>query len=77
VAGWIQGNRGGVKRDVAVAVNGRVEATSRTFTLDGVPAETFTMTVPESSLRRGRNRIEVFAVRGGRSPRLTLLASAP
>jgi hypothetical protein len=76
VAGWVLGNRGGVKRAVAVAVNGRIQATSRTFTLKGIPLETFSLIVPESSLRRGRNLVDVLAVGHGRSPRLTLLARA-
>jgi hypothetical protein len=72
VAGRVLGSRGGVKRDVVVAVNGRVRATGRTFTLKGSRTERFSLSLPESSLRTGRNRVEVFAVRG-RARRLVLL----
>ena len=75
VAGWIaEGERPG-RRVVAVGVNGRIQAVARTFRLRGRSAELFSLMVPESSLRRGRNRVEVFEVVGrGRSPRLLRLA---
>ena len=50
-------------RDIAVAVNGRIEAVGNTFHLaEGEKGELFAVMVPESSLRRGRNRIDVFEV---------------
>lgn len=72
VAGGVRG-RGG-RRDVAVAVNGRIEGVGRTFALAGDRAEHFAVNVPESALRDGRNLIEVFEVT--RSGRLRLLARA-
>ena len=55
------GGSGG--RDIAVALNGRVAAVGNTFTLaEGEPGELFSVMVPESALRRGRNRIDVFEV---------------
>jgi hypothetical protein len=55
------GGSGG--RDIAVALNGRVAAVGNTFTLaEGEPGELFSVMIPESALRRGRNRIDVFEV---------------
>jgi hypothetical protein len=54
---------GAVGRDVAVAMNGHIEAVGNTFELaEGEKGELFAVMVPESSLRRGRNRIDVFEV---------------
>ena len=53
-------------------VNGRIEAVGRSFRLAGDPTEHFAFMVPETSLREGRNRIEVFEVVAG--DRLRLLA---
>ena len=50
-------------RDIAVALNGRIAAVGNTFTLaEGEPGELFSVMVPESALRSGRNRIDVFEV---------------
>ena len=46
-----------------MALNGRIAAVGNTFTLaEGEPGELFSVMVPESALRRGRNRIDVFEV---------------
>ena len=71
IAGDLTGADGG-RRDLAVALNGRVEAVGRSFYLTGDPTEHFAFNVPESALREGRNRVEVFEVVGGQ--RLRLLA---
>jgi sulfatase-like protein len=52
-------------RDLAVAVNGRIAAVGRSFHLDGRRSEFFSLIVPESSLRRGRNSVELLEVRPG------------
>lgn len=50
--------------DLAVAVNGRIRATGESYAADG--ERRFSALVPPSTLRRGRNRIELFALtRGG------------
>jgi Sulfatase len=55
------GGSGG--RDIAVALNGRIAAVGNTFTLaEGEPGELFSVMVPESALRGGRNTIDVFEV---------------
>jgi hypothetical protein len=58
-------------RDLAVAVNGRIRAVGRSFHLRGRHTEFFSLLVPESVLRAGRNRLEVLEVRpNGRLARL-------
>ena len=52
------------KREIAVAVNGSVQAVSRSFFLEGRKGETFSVVVPEWVLREGRNDVDVFEVRG-------------
>lgn len=62
VAGSLRGGAAGEERDLAVAVNGRIEAVGQSFHLSGDPTEHFALNVPETALREGRNRIEVFEV---------------
>lgn len=62
ITGTIVGGTGEL-RDVAVAVNGRIRATGRSFRLRGKPKERFSMLVPEDSLRRGTNPVDLFEVR--------------
>jgi Sulfatase len=61
VAGRIHGS-GGRERDIAVAVNGRIEAVGRSFHLRGDSVESYSVMVPEGSLREGRNKVEVLEV---------------
>jgi hypothetical protein len=70
IAGDLRGGGDGAKRDLAVAVNGRIEAVGRSFYLEGDPTEHFALMVPESALRDGRNEIELFEVVAGRLRRL-------
>jgi hypothetical protein len=69
IAGDLTGGGGG-KRDLAVAVNGRIEAVGRSFHLQGDPTEHFALMVPESALHDGANEIELFEVVAGRLRRL-------
>ena len=62
VAGSLRGGAAGEERDLAVTVNGRIEAVGQSFHLSGDPTEHFALNVPETALREGRNRIEVFEV---------------
>ena len=66
IGGPVRGGRSGAKRDIAVAVNGRIEAVGRTFYLRGSRQESFAVNVPEASLKAGRNSVEVFQVTRGR-----------
>jgi hypothetical protein len=70
VAGDLHGGDAGAKRDLAIAVNGRIEAVGRSFYLQGDPTEHFALMVPESALHEGRNTIELFEVVAGRLRRL-------
>lgn len=76
IAGAIVGGTGDETRDIAIAVNGTVEATAVTFHLRLPKAqrartgERFAVMVPERSIHTGRNRVEVFEIVGGRSLRL-------
>jgi Sulfatase len=63
VTGRLPGTPRGTMRDLAVAVNGRIEAVGRSFHLRGRRTEFFSLLVPESALRRGRNQVEVLEVR--------------
>ena len=70
LAGTIRGGRRGARRELAVAVNGRVEAVGRTWRLRRQPPERFALNLPEAALLRGRNRVVLLEVRrGGKSVR--------
>jgi hypothetical protein len=59
-------------RDLAVALNGRIEAVGRSFDLWFKGREFFSVMLPESSLHAGPNELEVFEVlAGGALRRLT------
>ena len=50
-------------RVVALAVNGTIAATGRTFSLEGTPnVENFELMVPESAFRPGANGARVFEI---------------
>jgi hypothetical protein len=70
VVGRVTGPGSGGRRDVAIAVNGRIVAVSRTFRLATDDDELVAAMTPESAYRQGRNRVEVYAVGGGRLTRL-------
>jgi sulfatase-like protein len=65
IAGQLHGGGSDEGRDLAVAVNGRIEAVGRSFRLAGDPTEQFAFMVPEAALREGRNAVEVFEVVAG------------
>jgi Sulfatase len=70
IAGDLHGGGPGEKRDVAVAVNGRIEAVGRSFYLAGDGTEHYALMVPEESLHEGRNEVEVYEVTPGGALRL-------
>jgi Sulfatase len=65
VTGTLDGVGPGESRDLAVAVNGRLWATGRTFHLRGRPFEYFSMLFPEEALVPGNNHLEIFEVGPG------------
>ena len=77
ITGRVIGGRPGATRDVAVAVNGRVTAVQRSFYVKGSDVERISALVPESVLRPGANRVDVFEVsRASGELRLSRLGGA-
>ena len=62
IAGRIRDSGAERERDLAIAVNGRIEAVGRSFHLEGESAESYAVMVPENALREGRNKVEVLEV---------------
>ena len=72
VAGRVRGGRG--RHDLAVAVNGRIAAVTRTFRLRRRHPESFACVVPEAALRPGANSVQVLLVGPRRQrPRIRLI----
>lgn len=65
ITGNVLHGRRHAKRNLAVAVNGRIEAVGRSWYLTGDRREHFAVMVPESSIREGRNSVQVYEVGGG------------
>ena len=63
VTGPLRGVPGEDHRDLALAVNGRIRAVGRSFDLRNKRREFFSFVLPESVLRTGANRVELFEVR--------------
>lgn len=68
IGGRIIRGRAGGKRDLALAVNGRVEAVGRSFYLQGNRAESFSMLIPERALNPGRNDVRLYQSSGPTVP---------
>ena len=62
ITGTIEHGHTGGGRAIAIAVNGRIAATSRTFSLDGSAAEQFEAIVPESAFESGSNDVQLFEI---------------
>jgi hypothetical protein len=68
VTARIVGGRPGRRRDLAVAVDGRITAVGRSVRVVGDPAEYAMMLVPEEALGAGAHRVELLEViAGGRA----------
>jgi hypothetical protein len=65
VTGPLDGVPVGEHRNLALAVNGRIRAVGRSFDFVMPRFEFFSFVVPESALRPGANRLELFEVRPG------------
>ena len=52
-------------RDLAIAVNGKIQATTVSFRTAVSSDVIFAAMVPESSFRQGRNRVEVLEIQPG------------
>ncbi len=66
VTGRLAGPGSRAPLDLAVAVNGTIEATAPAIALDPSSNRLFTVMIPESSLRQGANTVQLFAIEGGR-----------
>jgi hypothetical protein len=64
-AGRLAGGLADQRRDLALAVNGRVRAVARSVRLRWDATEYFSLTFPEDYLRRGQNHFELFEVTPG------------
>ncbi len=62
IAGRIEHSGAQRERNLAIAVNGRIEAVGRSFHLKGETTESYAVMVPENALRDGRNTVEVLEV---------------
>jgi hypothetical protein len=62
ITGRLRGGRPGGGRPLAIAVNGRIAAVGRTFSLAGSRAESFEVIVPEWTLQPGENDVRVFEI---------------
>ncbi|MGI8750323.1 MAG: sulfatase-like hydrolase/transferase [Thermoleophilaceae bacterium] len=70
---WITGRvsgGSGPPKDIAVAVNGTVRAVGNTFKLATGGGGLMGVLVPETSFKKGGNKVEVFEVQGGRLLRM-------
>lgn len=81
VAGRIVGGRANERRDLAVAVNGRIVAVGRSFRMQNGrhrlygDSELFSLIVPESALRDGFNRVVVYERARNSPARLVAIGS--
>jgi hypothetical protein len=76
ISGSIEGSRTG-RRELAFAVNGRIQGVAPTFNLRDDNGEQFAILVREGAFHEGRNRVEVLEVSGqGRSPALERVGEA-
>ena len=62
ITGGLRGGQPGGGRPLAIAVNGRIAAVGRTFSLAGSRAESFAVIVPEWTLRPGENDVRAFEI---------------
>jgi hypothetical protein len=79
VPAWVTGSLDGVPpgRDLAIAVNGRIAALTRSFHLATDDQTLFAAMVPESSFHAGHNRVEAFELRdSGAKPVFRSLGTA-
>jgi hypothetical protein len=65
LVGRIDGGVPGGGRVIAVALNGRIAATGRTFTLEGTQGEQFSLLIPEARFQSGLNRVALLLANEG------------
>lgn len=62
ITGELPNGRPGGGRPIALALNGKIAATGRTFSLDASAVESFEVIVPERAFRRGANEARLFEI---------------
>jgi hypothetical protein len=62
VIGWLDGRRV-AGRDLAVSVNGRIAAVGKSFKPIGSTGMNFSLLVPPSAFRQGRNAVRLYEIR--------------
>jgi hypothetical protein len=62
ITGEIVNGRPGGGRPIALALDGKIVAVGRTFSMAGLTAENFEMIVPEAAFRRGAMEARVFEI---------------
>jgi hypothetical protein len=67
VTGYLRGVP--VGRDLAIAVNGRIAAVTRSYHLAVNDKPIFAAMVPESFIHQGANKVDVYEVKGGKTLR--------
>jgi hypothetical protein len=67
VTGYLKGVP--VGRDLAIAVNGRIAAVTRSYHLAINDKPIFAAMVPESFIHQGANKVDVYEVEGGKTLR--------
>jgi hypothetical protein len=65
ITGRLTGGASGKLRDLAVAVNGRIRGTGRSFRLRFRPVESFSFVVPHEVLRPGANEVQLLEIQPG------------
>ena len=77
LTGTIHHTDGPHRRDLAVALNGRIVAVGQSFTLAGNDTENFSILIPEGAFGEGANRVELLSVaEEGGALRLASIARA-
>lgn len=71
LTGRLTGPGSGAPLDIAIAVNGTIEATASSFAVPRSSGPLFSTLIPETSLRQGANSVQLFAIQSG--PSLSLI----
>ncbi len=65
VTGRLTGAGSATPLDIAIAVNGTIEATATSFAVAQSSGQLFSALIPEASLRQGVNTVQLFAIQSG------------
>ncbi|MBN1527854.1 MAG: sulfatase-like hydrolase/transferase [Thermoleophilaceae bacterium] len=65
VTGRLTGPGSEAPLDIAIAVNGTIEATAPAFGVSRSPNRLFSALIPEGALREGANTVQLFAIQSG------------